>query len=481
MSTIRARRRTGEEVDLDAGAVGALAARLRGIVIRPGDPGYASARRVYNAMIDRRPALIIRCAHANDVVHAVRFAREHDLLTAVRGGGHNVAGLSVCDGGIVVDLTELREIRVDAGRGTVRVEGGCTWAEVDDATHPFGLATPCGIIGSTGVAGLTLGGGFGHLSRKYGLTADNLVAADVVTADGNCQRVSAEEHADLFWALRGGGGNFGVVTAFEFRLHPVSTVLGGGVLYPAEQSADLLHFYRDFMRQAPEELSAFFSFHLAPPAPFVPEHLHGRPVVMIVACHVGPLDRAERDVKPLREAGTPLLDLLGPVPLPVLNRLFDPLYPAGHQHYWKADFVPTLTDAAIAVHAEFGPRLPSALSGMHLYPLTGAIQRVGAAETAFSYRDVEFVHNILAVDPDPAAMPACIDWARAYWAALRPHSAGSGYVNFMTADEGQDRVRSTYRENYDRLSRIKARYDPDNCFRCNQNIEPARAAGDTAA
>lgn len=453
-------------------AIERLAASLRGELIDPSHPAYDEARRVYNAMHDRRPALIVRTADAADVVAVIRFAREHNVTLSVRGGGHNVAGFGTNDGGLVLDLGRMRGVRVDPARRTARVEGGATWGDVDHATHAFGLATPGGILSTTGVGGLTLGGGFGYLTRRYGLSCDNLLSADVVTADGRLVTASAMEHPDLFWAIRGGGGNFGVVTSLEFRLHPVGTVYGGPIFYPVAESARVLAFFRDFMASAPLELSAFFGYHIAPPAPFVPEHLHGHTACAIVACWTGSLDAAEAAIRPLREAGTVALDLCGPIAYPALNSMFDALLPPGLQHYWKADFVKELTDEAIAIHAEHGACVPNFLSLMHLYPLDGAVQQVAGDATAFAYRDVRFVHIIAGIDTEPANMPAHMAWVRDYWSALHPHSAGGAYVNFLM-EEGQDQIKATYRENYPHLVAIKRRWDPSNVFRMNQNIRPA--------
>lgn len=458
---------------IDRTAIDDLARRFRGELNFSGKPGYDEARTIYNAMIDRRPALIARCADIADVMTAVDFGRANDMTIAIRGGGHNVAGLALCDDGLVIDLSAMRGVRVDPARRRAHVQGGCVWGDVDHAAHPFGLATPTGIISTTGVGGLTLGGGFGYLSRRYGLSCDNLVSADVVTADGRFVTASRDEHPDLFWALRGGGGNFGVVTSFEFQLHPVSTVYGGLIFYPVEQTEQILRTFREYMRQAPDEVSAFFSFHQGPPAPFVPEHLHFRPMVTIVVCHSGDLARGEELIRPLREAGEILLDLVGPMPYPALNSMFDDLFSTGLYHYWKAGYVPTLTDGAIAVHAEHGPKVPSLHSTMHLYPQTGAIQRVGKHDTAYFHRDVEFVHNVVAIDMDAANMPRNMAWMRTYWEALQAHSSSGAYVNFMMADEGQERVRATYGDNYERLTRVKQQYDPDNLFRINQNIRPS--------
>ncbi len=446
---------------------------LRGTIVRSHDAAYESSRSVYNAMIDRHPSLIVRCTNVADVIQSVRFARENDLLVAIRGGGHNVAGLGTCDGGMLIDLADMNSVHVDPRRKTARVEGGATWGQVDHATHAFGLATPSGIISTTGVAGLTLGGGFGHLSRHYGLSCDNLISADIVTADGQFRTVSPDQNQDLFWAIRGGGGNFGVVTSFEFQLHPVNTVYGGPIFYPVEKTAELMSFFREYMRRMPDEMSAFFGFHQGPPAPFIPDSLHFVPMAAIVVCYSGDdLKAGENLIRPLREVVEPLVDLAGPIPYPALNSMFDAIYAPGLQHYWKADYVPELTDGEIAVHAKYGAGVPSVQSGMHLYPQTGAIQRVGRHDTAYSHRDVEYVHIVLAVDADPAKMPENMDWMRHYYDALRPYSAEGGYVNFLMADEGQGRVKATYRDNYDRLVDVKTKYDPTNLFRVNQNIKP---------
>lgn len=463
---------TAQSLNLDGEIVQKLQENLRGDVLQPGHPEYDTARTIYNAMIDKRPAIIVRCAGVSDVIHAVNFARENALPIAVRGGGHNVSGSSMIEDGLVIDMSGMKSVRVDPKRRAARVEGGATWNDVDHATHTFGLATPAGIISTTGVAGLTLGGGFGHLSRHYGLSADNLLSADVVTADGRLVTASADENPDLFWALRGGGGNFGVVTSFEFQLHPVDTVYAGPIFYPVEHTETLLRFFRDYMRQAPNEMSAFFSFHQGPPAPFIPEQLHFVPMVAIPVCYSGALENAEEIIRPLREAAPPAVDLAGPIAYPALNSMFDDLYTSGLHHYWKADFVPELTDEAIDVHVACGPQVPSLHSTMHLYPQTGAIQNVASDETAYAYRDMEYVHNIIAVDMDPAGMPKDMAWMREYYDALKPHSASGTYVNFMMEDEGQDRVRATYGDNYDRLTQIKKTWDPDNLFKSNQNIRP---------
>jgi hypothetical protein len=447
---------------------------VRGRVLRPADAEYESARRVYNADIDCRPLLIVQCADVADVIHSVNYARDHKLAAAVRGGGHSAPGFGTCNGGIVIDLSGLRGIRVDPERRTAQVEGGCTWGDLDHATHVFGLATPGGIISTTGVGGLTTGGGFGYLSRRFGLACDNLMSADVVTADGQIRIANATTNADLFWAIRGGGGNFGIVTSFEFRLHPVSQVYAGPILYPLDHAAAVLRFFRDFMRTAPRELSAFFAFLIVPPGPPFPEYLHGQTVCAIMCACTGDITAAEEIVRPLREFGPPLLALLHPMPYPFLQSLFDGLLPHGLHHYWKADFVYDLTEEAIAAHLEFGPRIPTVNSAMHIYPMDGAIQDLGESDTAFAYRDVKFVHIIAAVTPDPAPLAAYREWVRDYWTALHPHSAGGAYVNFLM-DEGEQRISESYAGNHARLAAMKAKYDAQNVFSVNQNIRPSLA------
>jgi FAD/FMN-containing dehydrogenase len=451
--------------------VQALRAQLRGSLIQPGDEGYDSARKVYNAMIDKKPALIARCVDVADVIACVNHAREQKLLLAVRGGGHNGGGLGVCDDGLVIDLGGLRGIRVDPKAHSVRVEGGCTWGDVDHATHAFGMATPAGIISTTGVGGLTLGGGIGHLSRRFGLTIDNLLAVDVVLADGRFVAASARENEDLFWAVRGGGGNFGVVTSFEFRLHALTTVHAGPTLWPMEQAERVMKWYRDFIGQAPTELNGFFAFLSVPPGPPFPEALHLKKMCGVVWCHSGSAAQAEKDLQPVR-AMEPALYGVQPMPYPVLQSAFDGVYPPGLQWYWRADFVNELSDEAIARHIAHGANMPTWQSSMHLYPIDGAVHRVGRADTPFSYRDAKWASVIVGVDPDPANKELISAWCRNYWGALHPYSAGGAYVNFMM-DEGQERVRATYREHYAKLAAIKAKYDPANLFRVNQNIWPA--------
>ena len=458
---------------LEEKAVQELATHLRGTLLRPGDTAYEQARQVYNAMIDKHPALIARCVDVADVIAAVNFAREQGLTLAVRSGGHNGPGLGTCDGGLVIDLSPMKGIRVDPAARTVRVEGGCTWGDVDHATHPFGLATPSGFISTTGVGGLTLGGGIGYLSRTFGLTLDNLLGVDMVLANGSFVTASSDEHADLFWAVRGGGGNFGVVTSFLFQLHPVSTVYSGPMLWPFEQAADLMKFWRDFILHAPEEINGWFGFVTVPPVPPFPERVHLQKMCAIVWCSTAPLEQAEKLLQPIRTTFPPAVDFAGPHPWPVLQSLFDALYPKGLQWYWKTDFFTELSDRAIDLHVKYGAQLPTMHSTMHLYPLNGAVHHHSADETAFSFREANFAEVIIGVDPDPANNARMIGWARDYWMALHPYSAGGGYVNMMM-DEGADTVRAAYRENYARLAQIKATYDPHNLFHVNQNIKPER-------
>jgi len=452
-------------------AIAQLSSVLRGRIVQPGEPDYDTARRVYNAMIDRHPRLIVYCRDVADVMHCVNFAREQSLLLAVRGGGHNGGGLGTCDEGLVIDLSLLRGIRVDASARTVRVEGGCTWGDVDHATHAFGMATPSGIISTTGVGGLTLGGGLGHLTRKCGLSVDNLLEADVVLADGSLVRASAETNPDLLWALRGGGGNFGVVTSFLFKLHPVDTVVAGPTFWPLESAGEVMRWYRDFIVSAPEDLNGFFAFLTVPPVEPFPQALHGQAVCGVVWCYTGAPEDADAAFKPVREFGSPLMHGVQPMPFPALQGAFDALYPPGHQWYWRADFVNELSDAAIAEHERFAAKMPTPQSTMHLYPIDGAAHRVKSSDTPFSYRDATWAEVIVGVSPDPKDAATISTWTKAYWDALHPHSAGGAYVNMMM-DEGDERIRASYRDNYPRLAKVKRQYDPNNLFRVNQNIRP---------
>jgi FAD/FMN-containing dehydrogenase len=457
---------------LDPDSIKNLKARLRGALIEPSDESYDEMRKVYNAMIHKKPRLIVRCADVADVIASVNFARENSLLLAIRSGGHNAGGLGICDDGLVIDLAPIKYTRVDPAAGTVTVGGGCTWGDVDHATHAFGSAVPSGIISTTGVGGLTLGGGIGHLTRKCGLTIDNLLSADVVLADGSFVKASANENGDLFWALRGGGGNFGVVTSFTFKLHKIDIIYGGPLLYELTEAAEVMKWYRELIPGAPDDLNGFFAFMTVPPAPPFPEHLHLKKMCGVVWACTAPKEKAEDMFKPIRAFKKPALDFVGLLPQPALQSMFDALYPPGLQWYWRADFVNELSDKAIAEHVRFGNALPSMHSTMHLYPINGAASRVSKRDTAWNYRDATWAQVMVGVDPDPANKEKISSWAKSYFDALHPYSAGGAYVNFMM-DEGEDRVKATYGGNYKRLAEIKANYDPQNLFRVNQNIKPS--------
>ncbi len=456
--------------------VQALSDGLRGAVVAPDDGDYDASRKVYNAMIDRRPAAIAHCVDVADVITAVRTCRELGARVSVRGGGHNAGGLGIWDDAACIDLGAMRGIGVDPTARTVRVEGGCTWGDVDHATHPFGLATPTGIISTTGVGGLTLGGGMGHLTRHYGLTIDNLLSADVVLADGSFVTANQDEHPDLFWALRGGGGNFGIVTAFQFSCKDVTTIYGGPVFYDIRDTGEVLRWYREVLPSLPEEINGWFAVLTIPPAEPFPQELWLRKACGILWNYSGPPEKGPNALAELRSFGRPILDGIAEVPYPAFNSMFDPLYPPGLQWYWRADFFTEISDEAIAVHEEFGTT-PTMHSTMHLYPVDGAAHRVGPEETAFAYRDAIWSGVIVGVDPDPANAGLIKDWCVGYWDRLHPTSAGGAYVNFMTEEEGSDRVKASYRHNYERLSAVKAQYDPDNFFSVNQNISPAIGAG----
>ncbi len=444
---------------------------LEGELIQKDDAGYDEARAVYNAMIDKRPAMIAKCANVADVQAAIRFARESGMRTAIRGGGHNAGGLGIVDDGLVIDLSAFNDVTVDPAAGTIRAGGGCTWNEVDKVGHEHGLATPAGIISTTGVGGLTLGGGVGHLTRKYGLTIDNILAADMVLADGRTVTASAEENEDLYWAIRGGGGNFGVVTSFLFKAHPVHTNFAGPMLWDIEKTPQVMQWYREFITKAPEELNGFFAFLTVPPADPFPEHLHLKIMCGVVWCYCGDLDRAEEVFKPIRAFEPPALDGVGPLPHPAVQSMFDPLYPPGLQWYWRADFMGELSDDAIAEHARFGAATPTMHSTMHMYPINGAAARPSNTDTPWAYRDATWAQVMVGVDPDPANNDKIVSWTKDYFDAVHPYSAGGAYVNFMM-EEGQERVQATYGDNYARLARIKKQYDPDNFFNVNQNIRP---------
>jgi FAD/FMN-containing dehydrogenase len=452
-------------------SIAGLKSKLRGGLIGPKDPDYDETRKVYNGMIDKKPRLIARCADVADVIHCVNFARENELLLAIRSGGHNAGGLGICDDGFVIDLAPIRYTRVDPIARTVTVGGGSTWGDVDHATHTFGLATPSGIISTTGVGGLALGGGVGHLTRKCGLTIDNILSADVVLADGKFVEASSDQNEDLFWAIRGGGGNFGVVTAFTFKLHQVHTVYGGPLLYELSDAVEVMKWYRELIPAAPDDLNGFFAFLTVPPGPPFPEHLHMKKMCGVVWAYTGDMTRADETFKPIRAFKKLALDLVGPLPYPALQSLFDPIYPPGLQWYWRADFVNELSNDAVAEHVRFANTLPTMHSTMHMYPIDGAATRVGKTGTAWNYRSAKWAQVMVGVDPDPANKEKIIAWTKAYYDALHPYSAGGAYVNFMM-DEGEERVKATYGDNYERLVAIKNKYDPQNLFRVNQNIKP---------
>jgi FAD/FMN-containing dehydrogenase len=459
---------------LDSAALAGLIASVRGEVIRPGDPGYDDARMVYNAMIDKHPALIVQAQDVADVIATVNFARDNQVLLAIRGGGHNGPGLGTVEGGVVLDLGAMHGIRIDPANRTARVEGGALLGDVHHATFPFGLALPSGIIASTGVGGITLGGGIGHLTRQMGLTIDNLLEVDVVLADGSFVTASEKENPDLFWALRGGGGNFGVVTSFLFKLHPLPNLYAGPMLWPLDKSEDVLRWYRDFIVDAPEDLNGFFAFLTVPPVAPFPEELWNQKMCGIVWAYTG--DAPEETFASIRAMfGPPALDWVGPIPHTALNSMFDGLYPAGDQWYWKADFVKEIPDEAVAIHVKYGETLPTGKSTMHLYPIDGVAGRVADDATAWNFRDAHWGMVMVGVSPDPADNAKMIDWTRNYWRELHPYSAGGAYVNMMmdASDEGGDRVRASYGTHYERLAQIKAKYDPNNFFRVNQNIKPA--------
>jgi len=448
-------------------------AGLRGELIQRSDPQYEEARKLYNAMIDKKPLMIARCADVADVISAVHFGRENNLLTAIRGGGHNGPGLGSCDDGLVIDLSLMNGVRVDPKNHTVRVEAGCTQGQVDHAAHAFGLAVPAGVVSSTGIAGLTLGGGHGYLARKFGLTIDNLLEADVVLADGSLVTASATQHPDLFWALRGGGGNFGVVTSFLYKAHPVSMVYGGPIFWELNDAPKVMKWYREFLPKASVDLSPFVHLGTIPAGEPFPENLRGKKTCALVICYTGPMEKAEEAVKPIRQQlPPPMLDLAGPLPFPALQGLFDPLLPKGMQWYWKADFVRDLPDRAIELHVEHMNKVPSELSIAHIYPIDGAVHKVGRQDTAWNCRDATWSMVICGIDPNPANAQALKTWAWEYWEALHPYNLKGAYLNFMM-EEGEERIRATYGDNYGRLAAVKTKYDPANFFRVNQNIKPA--------
>ncbi len=454
---------------IDAEALENFKNQLRGRIVTPEDHEYDDVRKVYNGMINKKPALFAMCVDVADVIASVNFGRENELLIGVRGGGHNGGGLGLCDDGLVIDLSGIKFVRVDTSDNTVRVGGGNLWGEVDHATHAFGLAVPAGIISTTGVGGLTLGGGVGHLSRKFGLTIDNLLEADMVLADGTFVTVSKDQNADLFWAIRGGGGNFGIVTSFKFQAHALKTVIAGPTLWPVSETERIMPWYDKFMESAPEDLNGFIATMVIPGPPF-PDSLHNRQFCGIVWCYTGKQEEFDKIFQEVRDL-QPEFEHVGEMPYPAVQTLFDGLMPPGMQWYWRADFFDSITEEAAKEHLKFGSNIPTPLSQMHLYPISGAASKPGPEDTPWAYRDAKYAGVIVGVDPDPKNAEKITDWCKDYYDALHPHSMGGAYSNFMM-DEGQSRIKASYKHNYDRLVEIKRKYDPDNLFKVNQNIEP---------
>jgi FAD/FMN-containing dehydrogenase len=445
--------------------------QVRAPVLTADDPGYDAARAVWNGMFDRRPLAIVQAEQVADVISTVNFARDGGLDLSVRGGGHSAPGFGTNDDGVVIDLSLMRSVYVDPLARTARAGGGATWGDFNYATHAFGLATTGGIVSTTGVAGLTLGGGIGYLTRGYGLSLDNLLSVDVVTADGQYRRASKDENADLFWGLRGGGGNFGVATSLEFELHPVNDVYVGIFFYELDETANLLRFFREFITDAPETYGGFPGFQVAPPLPFIPEDRHGDTFCVAVVHWAGPLEEGEKAMAPFRDLAPRVAEMVGPMPYPALNAAFDGLFPKGMRSYWKGAYVNEFTDAAIEQHLIHGPKVPGVSATMHLYPINGAAGRVTSDDTAFAYRNATFAPVFVAAWQDPAEDQERIKWVRDYYEAIAPHSEPGGYINFMSGDD-QGRIQDNYRDNYNRLVEVKRAYDPDNLFRHNQNIKP---------
>ncbi len=448
-----------------------LKGSVRGDVILPDDGRYDEARKVYNAMIDKRPAVVVRCTGVADVIAAVKAARAAGLAVAIRGGGHSVPGFGTADDALVTDLGRMRGIRVDPATKTVRAEGGATWGDFNHATHAFGLATTGGIISTTGIAGLTLGGGIGYLTRGAGLSLDNLISADVVTADGSFVTANAKENQDLFWALRGGGGNFGVVTSFQYKLQPLQNIVGGPMFFEKEDAEKVMRTFDEYISRAPRELGAFFAWQIAPPLPFIPEDRHGDTLCVLVTCWAGAPSEAEEALAPLRGAADVVAAHVGPMPYPALNGAFDGLVPPGLQHYWKAVFAKDLSDGAIEAHLANGPKVPVVNSTMHIYPINGAVHDVAPDATAFGHRDAKYAMVVAGMWPDPAQNEANTRWVKDYYKGLAPHAQEGGYINFAAGDD-MNRVRANFGQNYDRLCEVKTKYDSENVFRHNQNISP---------
>jgi len=474
MSTTTLTTGNGSATTLSPELITELRGKVRGAVLAPGESGYDAARTIWNAMIDRRPALIIRAAGAADVIQAVTLARTHGLVIAIKGGGHNIAGNAVGDGGLMLDLSAMKSVRIDPRARTARVEPGVTLGEFDREAQAFGLATPVGINSTTGIAGLTLGGGFGWISRRYGLTVDNLIAADVVTADGKLLRASATESPGLFWAIRGGGGNFGVVTSFEYRLHPVGPeVMAGLIIFPQDNARTLLRQYRKITARAPRELTAWVVLRKAPPLPFLPAEVHGTDIVVFAVCYCGDLAKGKKAVAPLRALGKPLADIVGPMPFAGWQTAFDPLLTPGARNYWKSHDFAKLSDPLIDLLVDHAGRVPTPETEVVLVHIGGAVNNVPVIATSYPHRNVEYIVNVHTRWSHPSQDQSCIAWARQLFDAMAPHSTGGVYVNFMPEDEGQRVKIGAYGRNYKRLTTLKAKYDPRNLFRMNQNIKPA--------
>ncbi len=472
MSGVQMMTATGSRTAVEDAAVNQLRLALLGKLLGAGDEGYEERRKIYNAMIDKRPALIAVCAGATDVIECVRFVRSHGLLVSIRGGGHNVAGDAICEGGFVVDLSGMKNIGIDPVARTVRVEAGLTWKEVNHELQAFGLGATGGVIGTTGVAGLTLGGGLGWLVRKHGLACDNLLSVDLVTADGTLLRASETENADLFWGLRGGGGNFGIATSFEFRVHPAGIVLAGLLAHPIAQAREFLRSWRDFEATAPEEWTAGAVLLTAPPAPFVPRELHGAPVAAIAGVYAGPVKKGEDALRPLREFGPPALDMIQPMPYSAAQTMIDAMYPQGFHNYWKAQYLPAISDQLIDILVERFARVPSPMTSIVLeHNGDGAVNQVAQDATAFGYRDHSYILIIMSMWANPADSDRNISWTRELYDAVNPFTRYGVYVNYLGV-EGEERVKEAYGANYDRLITLKNKYDPTNLFRMNQNIKP---------
>jgi FAD/FMN-containing dehydrogenase len=459
---------------LDNILVDSLQERFQGEIIRPSDAGYDEARTIWNAMIDKHPALIVRSTSSHDVIEAVNFARDNNLLLSVRGSGHNVAGMAVGDGSLMIDLSLMKDIHVDPGSGTARAQPGVVFGEMDEATQPFGLAAPGGIVSETGIAGLTLGGGFGWLTRKYGFTCDNLISAEVVTANGELLTANASENPDLFWGIRGGGGNFGIVTSFEYQLQPVGPeVLAGMAIYPLDAAGDVLRFFRDFTASTPDELAAMAVFLLAPPAPFLPQELHGKPVLAIIVCYVGDVEEGERVVQPLRDLGRQVFDGIMPKPFTAHNSSLDAGQPTGKHYYWKSEYATEIADDAIEILVASAANMTSPYSRLAVFQLGGAVKRYDEQAMAVSHRNAEYIFAINTGWADPQDTEKQIEWTRDLWTAIRPFSSGGVYVNFLSDDDGEDRVRAAYgATKFERLVQLKSKYDPQNLFQMNKNITP---------